>query len=416
MGFLRLFTVIILVASIVTATEIVPITSTNSENAWTTKNALPKAAAGLRAEVVSNRIFVFGPHITYEYDLSSWIEKQPMPSSRDYFATATYQNKIYCIGGRSNGPSAANEAYNPLNNSWESKQAMPTPRHGLDANVVNDKIYLISGLVPDNRWSNVNVDVYTTYRLTNVTEEYDPSTDTWTTKSPIPMAVAHYSSAVIDSKIYVFSSNINQHTGLDESLTQIYDPTTDTWSIGNPPPYAVDMAGSTAISNSNHKQIYLIGGRSGGLEVSFNQIYDLSTNSWNIGAPLPTARYGLAVCSLGNKIYTFGGLQGAFTTVSLRADNEQYDPSKDKPIQFIPSPTPTQASTPTPTTSPTSPTEPFPTSTVLVVASILIVVVIASFLLFRRYRKIAYLNQLPFPTLGCTHPVKLDFKKQDLAN
>ena len=56
-----------------------------------------------------------------------------------------------------------------------------------------------------------------------------------------------------------------------------------------------------------------------------------------------------------------------------------------------------------PTPSPTSPigtintgphmpeTEPFPTSTVLVVASILIVVVIASFLLFRRHRKNAKL-------------------------
>jgi N-acetylneuraminic acid mutarotase len=393
MGVTRVFTVIFLVASIVAATEIVPITSADDQNAWTTKTALPKAAAGLRAEVVSNQIFVFGPQITYEYDLSSWIEKQPMPSSRDYFATATYQNEIYCIGGRSNGPSAANEAYNPLSNSWESKQAMPTPRHGLDANVVNDKIYLISGLVPDNRWPNVNVDFYTTYRLTNVTEEYDPSTDTWTTKSPIPRAAAHYSSAVIGNKIYVFSSNINQHTGLDESLTQIYDPTTDTWNIGNPPPYAVDMAGSTVISN----RIYLIGGRSSSLQVAYNQIYDPSTNSWNIGAPLPTARYGLSVCGLGNKIYTFGGHQGSFTTVTLKANNEQYDPSKDIPIQFTPSSTPTQSSTPTP--SPTSPigtintgphtpeTAPFPTSTVLFIALILLAVVIALVLLYKRNRK-----------------------------
>jgi N-acetylneuraminic acid mutarotase len=392
MGGLRLLTVIIVIVSVVATTEILPITSANGEDAWTVKTALPKAAADLRAEVVSNRIFVFGPQITYEYDLSSWIEKQPMPSTRDYFAAATYQNKIYCIGGRSNnGPSAANEAYNPASNSWESKQAMPTPRHGLEANVVNDKIYLISGLIPETRWPNVNVDIYTTYRLTNITEVYDPTTDTWETKAPIPEPAAHYSSAVIDNKIYIFSSHYNQATGTYDSLTQIYDPATDTWSNGNPPPYAVEMAGSTTVSNSG--RIYLIGGRSSSLQVAYNQIYDFSTHSWSIGSPLPTARYGLTVCSLGNKIYTFGGHQGAFTTVSLRADNEQYDPSKDKPIQFIPSPTPTQASTPTPTPSQTSPKEPFPTSTVVLIALILLAVVIASFLLFRRYRKTINLKQ-----------------------
>ncbi len=381
----QIFTVIIVIAIVVAVANILPLTSAIVESAWTTKTPLPKAMADLKAGVVNNRIFVFGPQVTYEYDLSSWLQKHPMPSSRDYFATATYQNKIYCIGGRSNGPSAANEAYNPLSDSWESKQAMPTARHGLDANVVNEKIYLISGLVPDNRWPNVNVDVYTTYRLTNITEVYDPSTDTWATKSPIPKPAAHYSSAVIDNKIYIFSSHYNQATRTYDSLTQIYDPATDTWSNGNPPPYAVEMASSTTLSNS--KLIFLIGGRSSSLQVAYNQIYDFSTNSWSIGAPLPTARYGLTVCNLGNKIYTFGGYQGAFVTVTLKADNEQYDPSQDKPIQFISSPTPTQTPTQTPTSSPTpnAPTESF--STTNVIAAIILSVTIASGLLILKLRK-----------------------------
>ena len=262
------------------------------------KRLCQKQPAHFKAEAINNEIYVFGPNLTYMYDLSSWLPKQSMPSYRDFFATAAYQNRIYCIGGRSNGPSAVNEVYNPISDSWESKQAMPTPRHELDANVVNGKIYLIGGLVPDNRWPNVNIDVYTTYRYTNVTEVYDPSTDAWITKAPIPMAAYSYSSAVIDNKIFIFSQNFNQNYGTYESLTQIYDPNTDTWSNGNPPPYAVDMAGSAVIANSDFKRIYVIGGRSSSLQVAYNQIYDPATDSWSIGAPLSTPRYGLAVLQL----------------------------------------------------------------------------------------------------------------------
>ncbi len=171
----------------------------------------------LKLRQLTTRSMFLAPNLTYMYDLSSWLPKQSMPSYRDFFATATYQNRIFCIGGRSNGPSAVNEVYNPISDSWESKRAMPTPRHGLDANVVNGKIYLIGGLVPDNRWPNVNIDVYTTYRYTNVTEVYDPSTDAWTTKAPIPMAAYSYSSAVIDNKIFIFSQNFNQNDGTYES-------------------------------------------------------------------------------------------------------------------------------------------------------------------------------------------------------
>jgi N-acetylneuraminic acid mutarotase len=265
---------------------------------------------------------------------------------------------------------------------------MPTPRHGLDANVVNGKIYLIGGLVPDNRWPNVNVDVYTTYQFTNVTEVYDPSTDTWATKASIPKAASYYSSAVIDNKIYIFSNYYKQKDGTYESLTQIYDPNTDTWTNGNPPPYAVDMAGSAAISNSDFKRIYVIGGRSSSLQVAYNQIYDPATDSWSLGAPLPTPRYALAVCSLNNRIYTFGGYQGAFVTVSLRDNNEQYDPSKDITSPVITSPKPTPTQPPTINTVPERPkTELIPNILLSAISIVAVVFTVAGLLTYHKKHK-----------------------------
>ena len=124
---------------------------------------MPEAGAYSITGVVNDKVYVIKSNVTYEYNLTSWSTKKPMPNPRGDCALATYQNKIYCIGERTNsGPSAANEVYDPASDSWESKAAMPTPRHDLDANVVNGKIYVISGLVPDNRWSNVNTRIYNT--------------------------------------------------------------------------------------------------------------------------------------------------------------------------------------------------------------------------------------------------------------
>jgi len=136
------------------------------------------------------------------------------------------------------------------------------------------------------------------------------------------------------------------------------------------------MAASTVVANSDNKRIYLIGGRSSGLQVGYNQIYDPATDSWSIGAPMPTARYALAICSLNAKIYTFGGYQGAFVTVTLRANNEEYDSSKDTTAQITTSPTPTPK--PSPSTSPsptqTTPAEPPLNPSIIAIATLLITV------------------------------------------
>lgn len=270
-----------------------------------------------------------------------------MPTYRGDFALATCQNKIYCIGGRTNsGPSATNEVYDPASDSWESKTAMPTPRHGLDANVVSGKIYLISGLVPDNSpyWSNVNTDIYTTYKLTNVTEVYDPETDAWTTKAPILNAASYYASAVVNNKIYIIS----------EAHTQIYDPETDTWSYGIASPYSVDMAGGATVAGLKPQKVYVIGGRQSGLEVAYNQAYNTENDSWNLEAPLPTARYELAVAVAKDRIYAIGGLIGFLYNAVTTDSNEQYNPLKDETESWIaPSNTPSPRPSPSPSPSPT---------------------------------------------------------------
>jgi len=67
---------------------------------------------------------------------------------------------------------------------------MLTARAEMQANVVNNKIYVISGTLPSGS-------------ISNATEVYDPSSDSWSTTAPIPTPVGLYASAAVNDKIYI---------------------------------------------------------------------------------------------------------------------------------------------------------------------------------------------------------------------
>jgi hypothetical protein len=179
----------------------------------------------------------------YDPETDTWTIKTPMPTTRLYFASAAYENKIYCIGGQAGLDLFLdlNEVYDTLTDTWTNKTAMPTPRAALQANEVNGKIYLIGGQPPtaSERYGST----------TNVTEVYDPPTDTWETKTPMHKPDYGYASAVVGNKIYIISS-----------ITQIYDTESDTWTYGAacPRPNWVSAAAATT-AFSKLRMMILIG-------------------------------------------------------------------------------------------------------------------------------------------------------------
>ena len=243
----------------------------------------------------------------------TWVEKNPMPSPHwlDSFGIAVCQSKIYCIGG------PANNVYDPSTDTWEAKTPMPTSRQHLTANVVNDKIYLIGGLAlgPPPAWQDKLTNdprmKYITYSYSNVTEVYDPTTDSWTEKAPIPNAVISYASAVVDNKIFVISGGVPNASGKTTDLVQVYDPETDKWSQAAPIPYPVQNAAAGVITNAERSAIYVIGGSSSPYQSNgstLNQIYFPENNSWTTGAPMIANRYVLSLAVADDKLYAIGGL------------------------------------------------------------------------------------------------------------
>jgi N-acetylneuraminic acid mutarotase len=164
-------------------------------------------------------------------------------------AVGVVNNKIYAIGGANNATTFATmEEYNPSTNTWATKAPMPTGRTQLAVGVVNvggsDKIYAIGGLA-----NGIN--------LTTV-EEYDPGTNTWTTKVPMPTGRRALAVGVVGGKIY-----------------------------------AIGGSGDVCVHCATVEE------------------YDPATNTWTTKTPMPTGRYGLAVGVVGSKIYVVGGTSSA---------------------------------------------------------------------------------------------------------
>jgi N-acetylneuraminic acid mutarotase len=277
--------------------------ATADENTWVSKAPMHEARSGIGAATVNGKIYVIGGtnanmaslvgglnrglvggflSLNEQYDLSSdsWVFKKPMPTPRYDFAITVYENKIYCIGGKigmdNNANqyvlSGVNEVYDPATDTWETKAPMPTRRSGLEANVVNGKIYLIGGQIQSSIFD---------ISLCNLNEVYDPATDSWTTKAAIPIPARDYASAVIGSKIYVLGGFAGSVFNCRQN--QIYDTVSDDWNQGvSLPSSALYASGGVTSGAAAPKHIYVfsISGWSGrGTPVSDTQVYNLNNNS-----------------------------------------------------------------------------------------------------------------------------------------
>jgi hypothetical protein len=330
--------VIVLAVSLFLSTSLAPYAKAVTEvteDSWTTMEPMQQARSGLGVAAVNGKIYAIGgsnasgfmPSIggsavlgnsdiggfvgtNEEYDpaTDTWTYKASMPTPRIVFATAVYQNKIYCIGGKtSDGYTGVNEVYDPATDTWETKTSMPTARGWLTANVVNNKIFVISK---------------------TVNEVYDPATDTWITESsPETTSPWGITSAVFGNKIYVIGS----------SHLQIYDTEADTWSYGASPPSSVSGAGSAAATTGvlAPEQIYVIGVPlvlNPGDPIYSNQAYDPEEDNWTVAADLPTRRFNFGAAVINDTLYVIGGHTYDFTgNFGPSAVNEQYTP-----IGYIP--------------------------------------------------------------------------------
>ena len=188
--------------------------------------------------------------------------------------------------------------------TWTSRTSMPVAACNSVAGVVNGKIYVISG----------ETDLYMNY-------EYDPATDSWTAKASIPTGRTRATAAVVNNMIYVIGGQGNNNEVFH--VNEVYDPLTDTWTRKADMPTARYHLASGVVNN----KIYVIGGidTTGTTALSVNEEYDPVTDTWSTKTSMPTPRERFAIGVVNDKIYAIGGGQVS----GWLAVNEEYDPLTD---------------------------------------------------------------------------------------
>jgi len=119
---------------------------------------------------------------------------------------------------------------------------------------------------------------------------------------------------VIDNKIYIAGGV----AATSSRELEVYDPTTNTWTVRAPMQVARNHCGGGVING----KFYVVGGRgSTGAETAF-EVYDPQTNAWQSLPPMPTGRSGIAVGVVNNELFVFGGESPA-----LHSEVEAYNPA-----------------------------------------------------------------------------------------
>ncbi len=340
------------------------------EGSWASLAPIPTARYSLGVAVAEGKVYAIGGYNftghylgtneMYDPATDTWTTKAPMPTPRRYFGIAVYENKIYCIGGKIGYDpeglggiyTEVNEVYDPATDTWEKKASIPTPRYGMCANVVNGKVYVMGG--------GLHAD-YPPHTCSTLNDVYDPETDSWTEKTPLPISVLHAASAVVDDRIYVLGGQAGLFMGGWHDHNMVYDVKNDSWSMAAPIPVGCERAAAGATTGVYaSKRIYVFGGYTESKYRPQNivQVYDPQSDVWSSGTPMlsPHANFGVAVVN--DEMYVISGFKVSFQPPSVA--NEKYTPTGyGTPDSFTPSPSPSPSPTPSP--EPTVSPEPTPT-------------------------------------------------------
>jgi N-acetylneuraminic acid mutarotase len=244
---------------------------------------------------------------------------------------ATVHDKIYVVGGFEQ-PSLGNvlnlsitpslEEYDPSTDRWTSKAPMPVGLHHVGLGVTGGQLYVIGGY----RYSGLSVwsPVATVYA-------YDPATDTWAERAPMPTARGALSVTVHEGKLYAIGGYDRK---ANSAAVEVYDPERNTWASRARLPTPRDHLASATVAG----KVYAIGGRLKGdyhQNVAITERYDPATDHWTRAADLPTARSGITAAEVAGRVYVFGG-EGEDGTFR---ENEAYDPTRDAWQTMAPMPT-----------------------------------------------------------------------------
>lgn len=312
---------------------------------WVKLAPFPEPAEELVGAAAGGKLYVFlgiAPGwkpigMVYEYDPATdkWTKKKPMPLLSHHVAFTEYRGKIYVFGGfkyPDSGPAAwvpIDNAweYDPATDTWKALAPLPTKRGSPVAVAVGDKIYVIGGANTPPGAKDSGVHPRRPHRSVGTVEEYDPATNTWRERSPMPTPRNHATAGAVNGKIYVIGGRVGgafiSSGSSNIDVVEEYDPATDSWGA---PRAKMPSARSAMASGVFGGRIYVSGGEGQDAQRMWTfrslEAYDPATNTWTPLPSMPVPRHGLAGAVVGNRLHMVSGdVQSAGTDVQVHTES-----------------------------------------------------------------------------------------------
>lgn len=243
----------------------------------------------------------------------TWVNKSKPPLELNHFQGVTLDGLIYVAGAFTGvypreTPVPQVYVYNPLTDKWINGSTIPVARRRGAAGAVTykNKIYLVGGIT-DGHWTGA----------VNWFDEYDPATNTWKILPNAPRVRDHFQAAVINNKLYVASGRRTSGlTGEFYNLTipqvDVYDFATGTWStLPTAANLTTPRAGAATAVLGN--ELLIVGGETTlAAPNAATEALNVQTNVWRTLSSMQRGRHGTQAIESNNGIYMVagGGNQG----------------------------------------------------------------------------------------------------------
>ena len=247
--------------------------------------------------VVNGRLYLFGGYVdttftptsrgdVYDPATNTWRQVASMPLGISHMGNVAVGDSIYFAGGypaRSpSGQTFSTTAvwrYDTVADRFSTLPGLPAARGGGALVAVGRRLHFFGGSDSSRR------DAAQHWAL-----DLDNLAGGWVARAPLPLATNHVAGAVVDGQIYAIGGQQNQDSAaIQRAEVQRYDPATDTWTARSPLPLARShITASTLVRNG---RIIVLGGLGPGNR-TINRVdsYDPATNTWTQLTSLPAHR------------------------------------------------------------------------------------------------------------------------------
>lgn len=309
--------------------RLAPVPQARTEVSVTTDGRLIHLAGGFIAGEGDERSAAPRGMWVYDPQADSWREGGELPAGTHHAGFVSTGGRLYLVGGyqgNSFTETGAVRIYDPATGSWRQGAPMPTPRGALAVAVVNGRIHAIGGTVSRQHATHDHDNPSGEDRSVGTHEVYDPATDSWERRAPMPTARNHHGAAVVNGRIHVLAGRVGRN--FEMRTHEIYDPATNSWTNG--PQVPTGRSGVAVVSHGNH--VYIFGGETftePSRTFDDAERFDTRAGRWETLPRMPSARHGLGAAVMGEHIYVVSG--GPRPGFSFGTANERLTPRMRAP-------------------------------------------------------------------------------------